>query len=143
MSCLFRGCFGLTTSVIENNIQTCLKEPLTNASIVCVVDELGEGVLEKVVQPGICCIVGSVTGMDISGVLTNVIETTVEPAVDGLLNPAVSDGLTLVENSVSPVVEPILDTVNNEAMPLLNGADMIIEGTKSVVSNTESLLESK
>ena len=150
MSCLFSFCCGTNTGVIETNIENTLKKPLTNASLVSVVDELEKGLLEQVLEPAVAGLVQKATGMDISGVITGFIKSEIEPAVEGVLNNEVTLGLTVVEKVAAPVLEPLVTDFETDAVPLLNALEGVapslqgeIEEAKTVVADTASLLGSQ
>ena len=146
---LFSCCFKDSTDPTINNISDVLKEPLTNSSIVGIVDELEEAVLEKVLEPVVDGVVKNITGKDMSGVIHNFVEKEIEPRVEKLLNAGVNTGLLAIEKVAAPIIIPILDQVDAIVVPVLDQVENIvpsfrngIEDVKIVLNNASTLLAS-
>jgi len=152
---LFSCCFKLCSvedaqnNPTINKISDVLKEPLTNSSIVVIVDELEEAVLEKVLEPVVDGVVKNITGHDISGVIHDFVEKEIEPRVEKLLNAGVNTGLLAIEKVSAPIIIPILDQVETIVVPVLDQVETIvpsfhngIEDVKIVLNNASTLLAS-
>jgi len=133
MSCLFAFCFKDSTEPVINNIENTLKKPLTNASIISIVDELEEVVLEKVLEPIVDNIAQKIIGQDISGVIDNFVKTEIEPVIEGIINNEIEIGLMTVEKMAAPIVTSVITPVS----PVLNQ----VEQSYSLMRN-ESIMKS-
>lgn len=129
---LFSCCFKDSTDPVIHNIENTLKQPITNASIISIVDEIEEVVLEKALEPIVDNVVEKITGQDISGVIDNFVKKEVEPVIEGITNSEIEVGLIAVEKAVEPIEKKVEITVT----PVLNQIETIVPSFKSVLINS-------
>ena len=78
MNYLFACCFKDSTDHTSTNV---LKQPITNESVVFIVDHLEESILENILEPGVNDVVKKISGQDISGVVDNFVKKEVDSIV--------------------------------------------------------------
>lgn len=132
MNCLFSYCFN--DPVIENT----MKQPLTNSTIITIVDELEEVVLEKILEPVVNDTIQKITGQDISGVINTFVRTEVEPTIESVLNNEINIGLLLTEKMASPMITPIIKEVETNIVPIMNQVEIILPELKNEIETTKS-----
>ena len=134
MNCLFSCCFN------EPVIETTINQPLTNSSIITMVDKLEETILEKVVEPIIDNAIQKITGQDISGVIGIFIKKELEPAIECLLNNELDNGLLIAEKIARPIITPIIQEVETNIVPIMNQVEIISPQLKNEIENAKTVL---
>ena len=117
MSCLFTWCLKDSTDPNMNKTSKILKEPITNSSVVLIVDDLEESVLENLLEPGLNTVVENTTGQDISGVVDTFVKKYVEPAVEKVLNPEIELGINTIKQATESIIIPVVIDKTSKEQP--------------------------
>jgi hypothetical protein len=79
-----------------NKTSKILKKPITNSSVVLIVDDLEESVLENLLETDVNGVAEKITGQD------------VEPAVEKVLNPEIELGINTIKQATEPIIIPVV-----------------------------------
>jgi hypothetical protein len=109
------GCCKSIESVVEQPVQDALKRPITNESIICMIDQIEGKTIESVadtVKPVINGVVQPIIGIDVSGNIDTLVKTVIEPAVQIATNEKIvsieKQVLEHMEAEVEKVRIPVL-----------------------------------
>ena len=108
---IFTCCLKYCKPVIEDPIENALKKPLTFQTVIDVVDTIEENVIEQIIEPFVDKSALTLTGIDISGILQEVVKNDLEPLIENETNVLLEVAEKTVAESVIHEVESIVQTL--------------------------------